>query len=239
MVCRCGAIKVREAVVGSNSISHSPGGVDVLRWSGTQAATAPGDIGLDNPTGRPSCFIGGSAQPLAALSDIIPGPPAPAKRIVEFPETIISPIVLPATSRVFITLPLAAATTYTLTSSAALVGFDWDGVSVVDFVLYWAPDNAASYTIATAPGPLGVKAATAGTAGAGNGDTTAREAGTNAAAFVTVAGDVGKIKRTVVHSLAAASAAAGDVCGFQMTFETPAGATASIILATIEYVPTT
>lgn len=48
----------------------SPGGTDVVRWSGSQPSVAAGDIGMDVATGRPAAFVGGVNSPLAVLSDI-------------------------------------------------------------------------------------------------------------------------------------------------------------------------
>lgn len=65
-ICKCGAMKI-----GKNTITLSPGGADVLRWSTTQAATAAGDIGMNVTTGRPSAFVGGVNSPFALSADII------------------------------------------------------------------------------------------------------------------------------------------------------------------------
>lgn len=56
-VCVCGAMKI-----GKNTITMSPGGTDVVRWSATQAATTLGDIGMDVTTGEPQAFIGGASR---------------------------------------------------------------------------------------------------------------------------------------------------------------------------------
>ena len=51
---------------GSNTIDLSPSGVgDVIRWSGTQAALAAGDLGMDVSTGRPSAVIDDVVKALA------------------------------------------------------------------------------------------------------------------------------------------------------------------------------
>lgn len=58
-------VHVQNARFGENSISISPdiGGVkDLLRWSGTQAALAPGDLGMSTATGRPSFYYDGAAR---------------------------------------------------------------------------------------------------------------------------------------------------------------------------------
>lgn len=68
--CLCGAIKARENVIGQNTITLSPGGTDVARWSTTQAAVAAGDIGMNTTSGRAQFFVGGSSQDAAVLSDI-------------------------------------------------------------------------------------------------------------------------------------------------------------------------
>lgn len=48
---------------GLATITLSPSGIgDVVRWSGTQAAVGAGDLGMNQSTGRPSAFIGGSAR---------------------------------------------------------------------------------------------------------------------------------------------------------------------------------
>lgn len=57
----CGAFNMLK--VGGNTISLSPAG-DVIRWSGTQAALALGDLGMNVATGRPSAFISGAARNL-------------------------------------------------------------------------------------------------------------------------------------------------------------------------------
>lgn len=63
-------IHINEAKFGKNSITVDPGGVDVIRWSGTQAAIAAGDIGMNVVSGRPQAFVGGINQSAAMLGDI-------------------------------------------------------------------------------------------------------------------------------------------------------------------------
>lgn len=74
-ICVCGAFWAPGGTrVGENSISISPTAAgDVVRWSGTQAAVQAGDLGMNTTSGRPSAFVGGSAQDLAVLSDITGG----------------------------------------------------------------------------------------------------------------------------------------------------------------------
>lgn len=62
VICKCGAIGVTDIKVGRNTISLSPGGTDVIRWSATQLAVAAGDLGMDVATGELSTFISGSAR---------------------------------------------------------------------------------------------------------------------------------------------------------------------------------
>ena len=64
-ICTCGAMKI-----GANTITMSPGGTDVVRWSATQAATAAGDVGMNTTSGRLSTFVGGGAADVAVLSDL-------------------------------------------------------------------------------------------------------------------------------------------------------------------------
>jgi len=51
------------------SISIDPGGVDVVRWSASQAATALGDLGMSTVSGRASFFVDGAARNAATLID--------------------------------------------------------------------------------------------------------------------------------------------------------------------------
>lgn len=84
-ICRCGAFWARESKIGKGSITASPAGVgDVIRWSGTQAAIALGDLGMDVATGRPAVFVGGVSSPLAVLSDVGGSP-----RIISSGATVI------------------------------------------------------------------------------------------------------------------------------------------------------
>lgn len=55
---------MRDVPFGANSIRISPGATDVLRWSGTQAATQAGELGMHVTSGRPSAFIHGAARDL-------------------------------------------------------------------------------------------------------------------------------------------------------------------------------
>lgn len=65
-VCVCGTLKV-----GTNTMSMSPGGTNVLRWSATQAALAAGDIGMDVGTGEPQAFVGGSSKPVLTTASLV------------------------------------------------------------------------------------------------------------------------------------------------------------------------
>lgn len=69
-LCQCGAIKAAESMIGKNTITLSPGGSDVVRWSASQAPTAAGDIGMDVTTGRMRQFVGGAPQNVASVADI-------------------------------------------------------------------------------------------------------------------------------------------------------------------------
>lgn len=60
--CACGAMRVPSMHSGKNSITIAAANVDLIRWSGTQAALALGDIGMNTTTGRPSMFVDGSAR---------------------------------------------------------------------------------------------------------------------------------------------------------------------------------
>ena len=56
--------------VGTNTVAlGGPSAEDIIRWSGTQASLALGDIGMNVTTGRPSAFVGGADEPLALLSE--------------------------------------------------------------------------------------------------------------------------------------------------------------------------
>jgi hypothetical protein len=69
VICRCGSLGVRSLKIGENTIRMSPAGVgDVIRWTGTQAAVATGDIGMA-ASGRPQVFVGGSNQQLAIVAE--------------------------------------------------------------------------------------------------------------------------------------------------------------------------
>lgn len=46
----------------------SPGGTDILQWSGTGTPSALGEIGMDTSTGIPTCYYSGSAQSLSTGS---------------------------------------------------------------------------------------------------------------------------------------------------------------------------
>jgi hypothetical protein len=63
-------VHLRGFTVGDESISMSPGGVDVVRWSVTQNPVAAGDVGMSTVTGRPIAFVGGVAEPLAVSADL-------------------------------------------------------------------------------------------------------------------------------------------------------------------------
>jgi hypothetical protein len=78
---------VRETVVGSNTISSSPGGVDVVRWSGTQAALALGDLGMDVGTGRGQQFRSGATRGVLDELDLTTITPTESGEISPIPET--------------------------------------------------------------------------------------------------------------------------------------------------------
>jgi len=60
--------RLRGVHFGERSISLSPGGVDVVRWSMTTNAVAAGDLGMNVATGVPNAFIGGVVTPLVGGS---------------------------------------------------------------------------------------------------------------------------------------------------------------------------
>lgn len=64
-VCVCGMLKV-----GKNTISMSPAGSNVMRWSATQAALAAGDLGMDVATGEPQAFVGGSSKAILTTASL-------------------------------------------------------------------------------------------------------------------------------------------------------------------------
>jgi len=64
-VCVCGTLKI-----GKNTISMSPGGTNVMRWSATQAALALGDLGMDVSTGEPQAFVGGSSKAILTTASL-------------------------------------------------------------------------------------------------------------------------------------------------------------------------
>jgi len=70
----CGAMK--NLHVGEQSITLSPAGVgDVARWSGSQAAAAAGDIGMDTSTGRGELYLAAlsASKKMACLDDVVGG----------------------------------------------------------------------------------------------------------------------------------------------------------------------
>lgn len=71
-------LHLRGVSFGEASITMDPGGVDVIRWSGTQAAVGAGDIGMDAATGRPQAFIAGASKLLASTTDAVPTVPTAA-----------------------------------------------------------------------------------------------------------------------------------------------------------------
>ena len=63
-------VRLKDQKYGDNTITICPTGVgDVIRWSGSRAATQAGEIGMDVTTGIPSVFNGGSAKSLALAAD--------------------------------------------------------------------------------------------------------------------------------------------------------------------------
>jgi hypothetical protein len=71
-MCACGYVEGIRTKVGQNTIDVGAGGAgDVIRWSGTQAALAAGDIGMsaltsEDANGRPSAFVMSEARSLDA-----------------------------------------------------------------------------------------------------------------------------------------------------------------------------
>ena len=69
-VCRCGALGTKSLKVGKRSINLSPGGVDVIRWTG--GSTDPqitGDIGMNVTSGRPKLLVGGRIRGVGMSDD--------------------------------------------------------------------------------------------------------------------------------------------------------------------------
>jgi hypothetical protein len=61
--------RFEQLVAGENSITLSPSGSDVIRWSGTQSPSAMGDLGMDVSTGRPQAYISGASRNLAYVGE--------------------------------------------------------------------------------------------------------------------------------------------------------------------------
>lgn len=56
-------VHVHELMLGKNTITMSPGVTDVVRWSGSQATLAGGDIGMNVTTGEPKWYdVAGAAD---------------------------------------------------------------------------------------------------------------------------------------------------------------------------------
>jgi hypothetical protein len=66
-ICRCGWLKVDEILVGRNTISCSPSGTDVMRWSASETSTSIGDIGMDTTTGRSQFNLSGTGNVAVAV----------------------------------------------------------------------------------------------------------------------------------------------------------------------------
>jgi len=65
-------VRIVDLKTGFATITGSPSGVgDLFRWSGTQAAVALGDLGMDVATGRPSMYVGGSAKAAAFTAEVM------------------------------------------------------------------------------------------------------------------------------------------------------------------------
>ncbi len=63
-------LHLRGVKFGENSITMSPSGVgDVVRWDGTQAAAALGDLGMNVTSGKPTAYVDGAARSLADVSE--------------------------------------------------------------------------------------------------------------------------------------------------------------------------
>lgn len=64
-------LHLRGVTFGKNSITVSPTGVgDVVRWSGTQAPVAAGDIGMNKTSGRISMFVDAAARDVAYQGEL-------------------------------------------------------------------------------------------------------------------------------------------------------------------------
>lgn len=66
-VCVCGAMKV-----GKNTVTLD-GLANLIRWSASGVPTVLGEVGMDIATGRMQQFVGGAAQNVANLADILAG----------------------------------------------------------------------------------------------------------------------------------------------------------------------
>lgn len=64
-------VPITNLKAGENTITLSPGGVDVLRWSSTIAPVAAGDLGMNVTSGRPSAFVGAASEALALQSEVM------------------------------------------------------------------------------------------------------------------------------------------------------------------------
>lgn len=65
-------VRLESQKFGDNTITVDPGGVDVIRWSATQASVAAGDLGMNTVTGRPQAFVSGVNKSLATTTDVVP-----------------------------------------------------------------------------------------------------------------------------------------------------------------------
>jgi hypothetical protein len=72
-ICPCGEVRgVSSIKVGQNTIDVGAGGAgDVIRFTGSQAALAAGDLGMDNVSGRPRAFIEGEDRLMAHVDEVI------------------------------------------------------------------------------------------------------------------------------------------------------------------------